>query len=495
MPPMRRGPKGPVDGSPLPFVSDSVGADRFAEFCERYLVVPKGIGAGEPMRLREWQVDMLRPFLDPVPRPAVGAILAPRGLGKTAVLAALGLYEAFTGPVGNEIPIVAVDERMAGRLLLPAAQMVEQNPELAARAVVYRDRIEVPGRRSMLMALPAEAKRLEGLGTWSVALVDELGEVDEDTWRTLILGAGKAGDDAMALGIGTPPNRDSSVLMDLRDRWLADPDNPNLAFVEFSAAGFEHHDALCVHCLELANPQLDDFLSRAKAVAMLEEVGEAEYRRKRLCQPIRTNESPFIQPEVWEGLNTGQPVPDGAEVVIALDGSFGGRDGDATALVIGTVSAEPHFAVLGVWENDGTPGYRIPVLEVEDTIRAARERWRVAELVADPFRWQRSLAVLAGEGLTVSEFPWSPARTTKATTELFTAATAGKFTHSGDPVLTRHVLAATVIESNGGLRIGKTSRKRGAAKVDCAAALLMCHSRCVYLGTKPKKRSRVIGSR
>ncbi|MCA2255829.1 terminase [Mycobacterium intracellulare] len=485
---MPAGPKAAVDPSPLPFDCAAAGVERFAQFCEQYLIVPKGIGAGEPMRIRGWQVEMLRPFLDPDPRPVVGAIMAPRGVGKTGILAALGLYELFTGPDGNEIPIVAVDERMAGRLLLPAAQMVELHAELSTRAHVYRDHIAIPAKRSTLTALPAEAKRIEGLGTWTLALADELGEIDPDTWSTLVLGAGKL-PGAMALGIGTPPNRDSSVLTDLRNSVRADPTDPTVAFKEFSADGFEHHPVDCLHCLELANPQLDDLLSRDRATAMLKHTTEGEYRRKRLCQVVTTNEHPFIKPGVWESLNTGQRVPDGAEVVIALDGSWGGKNADATALVIGTMTATPHFDVLDVWQADGSSDWRVPVLEVEDTIRQARSRFKVRELVADPFRWGRSLQVLAAEGLTVMEFPWSPARTTRATTDLFSAATAGKFTHSGDETLTRHVLSATVIESNGGLRIGKVSRRRNAAKIDCAAALLMCHSRCSWHATKPVKRN------
>jgi phage terminase large subunit-like protein len=161
---MAAGPKPAADLSALPFRSRKTGAERFAAWVAKYLVVPKGKGANKPMRIRAWQVDMLRPFLDPDPRPVVGAIMGPRGLGKTGIFAALGLYELFNGPDGNEIPIVAVDERMAGRLLRPAVQMVEMNPDLASRAQVYRDRIEVPGKRSTLTALPAEAKRIEGLG-------------------------------------------------------------------------------------------------------------------------------------------------------------------------------------------------------------------------------------------------------------------------------------------------------------------------------------------
>ena len=490
---MKAGPKKATVDTPLPFLSDLHGADRFAAFCREFRIIPKGKRAGQPLELYPWQVDMLRPFLDPVPRPAVGAIMGPRGLGKTAILSALGVYEVFTGPVGNEVPIVAVDERMATRLLTPAAQMVALNDDLACRAVVYRDRIEVPGRRSVLMALPAEAKRIEGLGTWTLALADEIGEIDSATWSTLILGAGKL-DGALALGIGTPPNRDKSVLFDLRDAAHLDP--TSVAFVEFSADGFAHHPVDCVHCLELSNPQLDTLLDRDRAVAMLAHTTEGEYRRKRLCQVVRTNDHPFIPEAVWSSLSTGEGIAPGSEVVCALDGSWGGRDSDATALVIGTVGKTPHFDVLAVWENDGTAEFRIPVRDVESKIVEASKTYVMKELVADSFRWGRSLQVLQSDhGINVSEFPWSPSRVTRATTDLFSAATAGNFTHSGNETLTRHVMAATVIEANGGLRIAKVSRKRGASKIDCAAALLMCHSRCVWYGTRKRKSNRGLSFR
>ncbi|CAM3196220.1 terminase [Mycobacterium tuberculosis variant microti OV254] len=415
--------------------------------------------------------------------------MCPRGTGKTALMAAVGLYELFIGPDGNEIPIVAVDERQAGLTLKPAIRMVELNPALSSRCHIYMDRIVIPAKGSSLTALPAEAKRLEGLGTWTLALADEVGVISPDTWQTLLLGLGKL-PGATAIGIGTPPNSSTSVLLDMRAHAHEHPDDPTFAWVEFSADDFQHHPASCEHCWELACPSLDDFLTRESMHALLAQTTEGNFRRSRLCQVVSENSNPFIPADVWEGLGTGLSVPDGVDVVIALDGSHGGRDSDATALVVGTVSPKPHFDVLAVWENtDGSAGYRIDVLAVEDASRQACARWNVKEIVADPFRWTRSLQVLAAEGLRVSEFPWSPSRTTKATTALHAAAMAGQFTHSGDETLTRHVMAATVIESDGGLRIGKVSRKRNAAKIDCAAALLMCHSRCSWLGTRKKKRT------
>ena len=41
-------------------------------------------------------------------------------------------------------------------------------------------------------------------------------------------------------------------------------------------------------------------------------------------------------------------------------------------------------------------------------IREACRRWRVVEIIADPFRWTRTLQALEAEKLPVVEFPHSP---------------------------------------------------------------------------------------
>ncbi|WP_371307704.1 hypothetical protein [Gordonia sp. (in: high G+C Gram-positive bacteria)] len=55
---------------------------------------------------------------------------------------------------------------------------------------------------------------------------------------------------------------------------------------------------------------------------------------------------------------------------------------------------------------------------MEDEIRKACKRWRVVEIIADPFRWTRTLQVLESEKLPILEFPHSPSRLTAATGDL-----------------------------------------------------------------------------
>lgn len=485
---MAAGPKAKVDASPLPLVSAGSGSALFADFCSQYIVTPKGAGARSPMVLRPWQVELVGSVLDAPVRPRTAGWQLPRGQGKSTLVAALGLFDLLLGAEGASVVVVAVDERQAGIVFKTAVRMVELHPDLLGRVQIFKDRLYVPERGATFACLPAEAKRLEGLD-FTTAILDELGVVSRDTYEVLTLAQGKR-EQSILIGIGTPgPDPFNNVLADLRGYAAEHPEDTSLVWREFSAAGFEHHPVDCQHCWELANPALDDFLFRDALYAIAPpKTREATFRRARLGQFVTDTDGAFLPPGCWEGLANGEAVPDGADVVIALDGSF---SDDTTALLVGTVSPEPHFDVVGVWENDGTEGYRVPVADVEEAVRKACVRWHVLEVVADPFRWTRSIQALQAEGIPMVEFPHSPSRLTAATTALFTGAVNEKFTHSGNPKLAAHVGAAIITEDARGMRLAKASRNRNARRIDLAACLVMAYSRTTWLATRKKKRSRV----
>ena len=213
---------------------------------------------------------------------------------------------------------------------------------------------------------------------------------------------------------------------------------------------------------------------------------EATFRRARLCQFATDTDGAFLPPGVWDGLSTGQPIPDGTEVIVALDGSF---SDDTTALLAGAVSPEPHFDVIKVWQRpDRDDSYRVPVADVEQTIRDSCRRWRVVEIAADPSRFTRTLQALEAEKLPIVEFPHSPARLTAATGDLYSAAVNGRMSHSGNATLAAHVAAAVIIEDARGIRLSKASRSRAARKIDLASCLVMAHSRATWRATHRKRK-------
>ena len=123
-------------------------------------------------------------------------------------------------------------------------------------------------------------------------------------------------------------------------------------------------------------------------------------------------------------------------------------------------------------------------VEVEDAVRGACRRWNVREVTADPYRWQRSLAVLEAERIPVTEFPQSSQRMTPSTIGLFEALVNRRVTHSGDRRLARHVANAVVKVDSRGTRLQK-EHKRSVRRIDAAMAAVMAFSRAADLATQP----------
>ncbi len=484
---MKRGPKGPVDLTPLPFRPRVTGAAAFEKFCTRFVVTPKGAGAKQPMRLRGWQVELTGTLLDD-PRPRFALWVVPRGMGKSTLTAALCLDHIFcSGIEGARAVVVAQDERSSMRMLATAARMVELSDELTARTHVYRDRIEVPSTGSAMVALPGDAHRIEGEDA-SLAVCDEIGVVRRDAFESLLHSTGKrANSQLLAIGTPSPPSwREASPMLDLVLDGRARPDDPDFALVEFG--GDIAHPVDCEHCMESANPGLDDLVSREHLRASLPPRSrESEFRRARLAEWVEQDDAAFMPPGLWPTLATGEPVPWGSRVVVCLDGSF---NGDATGLLVATVDVHPHVDVLGLWEPPaGDETYRVPILDVEQAIREACTTFEVVEVVADPFRWARTLQLLESEGLPVVEFNQTPTRLTPATVDIYQAAINGELTHSGNADLARHVANATVTEDARGVRLAKEKRA-SRRRIDLAVCLVMAHSRATWRATRRTTRKR-----
>jgi phage terminase large subunit-like protein len=181
----------------------------------------------------------------------------------------------------------------------------------------------------------------------------------------------------------------------------------------------------------------------------------------------------------WEACEQTGPVPDGTEVILGFDGSF---NGDSTALTVVSCPSEdgelPHVDVAEAWERpDSLVGeWRVPILEVEDAIRAACRRWDVREIVCDPYRWARTYQVLEDEGLPIVEFPQSPARMIPATTRYYEAVVNQQLTQSGDPRLARHLSNCAIKTDNRGSRLTKEHR-HSTRRIDLAVAAVMAHER------------------
>jgi phage terminase large subunit-like protein len=460
---VRAGPKSEVTAGPLDLSSLPVeGGDRVVAFVEEYCRVTRGTGAKEPMRLRPFQQQLVHGLFDD-PRPRQGLLSIPRGNGKTSLAAALGLYGIFgDGVEGAEVLVVASDQRQAAIAFNIARRMVELEPRLDDRCQIFQDRLYVPHTDSVLRPLPAEPGALLGYNP-SLLIVDELAVVTEDVWEACSSAVGKR-DRSLTLAISTPAADSASIMWDLVQHGRAGDDD-SFFFEEWSAPeGCDIDDEAAWYA---GNPALSDFLALDAMRSVRKTLRESTFRRLRLGLWLDADESSWLPAGAWVACASDRVIADGAPVVLGFDGS---DRLDATAVVAVSVEDVPHVELISVWENA-----EVEILEVEDTIRAACARYDVKEIACDPFRWRRSMQILAKEGLPVVEFPQQPARMIPATQRMYQAITAGGVTHSGDPTLARHFANAKVREDGRGAQVKKES-KSSQRRIDACVAAIMAFS-------------------
>jgi phage terminase large subunit-like protein len=360
---------------------------------------------------------------------------------------------------------VATDERQARIIYNLARRMVELDQALAARVQVFKDRLYLPETDSSLLALPADPAGLQGWDP-SLCVVDELHVVTPDVFEAMSLAAGKR-EQSLLLAISTPAKDTDSVMWGLVEHGREGGD-PGFYFREFAApAGCDLDDEAA---WEQANPALHDFLHVDALRATLRTSRENAFRRFRLGQWVQLDDA-WLPAGAWAACaEPGRRIGEGAEVVLGFDGSY---SGDATALVAVEVGERPHVDVVELWEApEGARDWRVPILDVEEAIRAACQRWQVRSIVCDPFRWARSLQVLEADGLPAVEYPQTPGRMTPATTRFYEAVANGTLSHSGDQRLARHVGNCVVKDDGRGVRVAKVHRysKR---RIDLAVAAIM----------------------
>ena len=456
-------------------------AKRRERFIREFLVVPRGHGAKKPVKLREFQTEILRGAFAPGVRTALVSL--PRGNGKTAFAAMLGLAEMFVGPPSAEVLVVATDQRQANITMNLARRMVELNPVLAERVHVFRDRLYVPETDSNLIPLPAEYGALQGYDP-SLQIVDELHCVTRPVWEAVVTAAGKR-EESLTLAISTPASSEESVMWDLVKHGRAG-DDPQFYFKEYAAPeGCETTDR---EAWRTANPALackDPFLAEDALEAVRKTIREPVFRQLRLGQWTKGSDS-WLPFGAWEKLaDPGRRVTE--KIVLAFDGS---ASGDSTALIGCTVGPDPHVFVAGLWENPGDKRWRVPRGEVAERVKYMFDHYEVVELAADPWGWRSELEGWAEEHGPKKVLEWNTAhaqRMAPATDRLYQAVSTGTLTHDGDERMAAHFAHAVAKSTALGDLIVKDKRN-SPRKIDAAVAAIVAFDRAAYHSKSTRRR-------
>lgn len=448
---------------------------------------------GELLVLRDWQKQIVKRLLARRPdgrlKHRQALILMPRKSGKSALLSSLTLYLTFCGPMGGESYAVASSKEQARIVFGDAKRMIEMDPELSAHVRLYRDAIEVPDLGAVMRVLAAEAPQLEGLSPTAVCYDEVHTAPDRSLWDVLALATASRSDPLM-VGISTAgvktdaSGRDSlcySMYQYGKQVALGEIEDESFFF-----AGWEpHNDKIDYRDPRVwaeSNPGFGDISDPEDFAAAILRTPEAEFKTKRLNVWTSSSET-WLPQGAFEACADDRKIPQGADVVLAFDGSF---NGDCTAIVAVEVSDKPHVEVVECWEKpaDSLADWQVPILDVEEKIREACKYWQVREIACDPYRWARTFQILEDENLPVVLFPQSASRMTPATNRFFEAVSNKQISQDGDPRLARHMNNATLKIDARGSRLAKENRE-SRRKIDLAVASVMGLERAAWWNSRP----------
>jgi phage terminase large subunit-like protein len=437
--------------------------------------------AGKLIKFRAWQQLLFGHLLARRPdgklRHRQALIGEARKNGKSGIGSTLGLGGLVLGPDGGEVYSCAADKDQAKIVFNTARRMVQMDPELSGMLKVFRDVIEFPATGSVYKALSAEAYTKEGLNPHLVVFDEVHAQPNRELWDVMALAQGARVEPLMVgittAGVRTDTTGQDSLCYTLYQYGirvaLGEIDDPTffMAWWEPKDPEADHHDPVT---WREANPGLGDLVSAEDLASAVRKTPENEFRTKRCNQWVPTQQA-WFPTGLWESLKQQRPVPDGAEVVLAFDGSF---SGDSTGLTVHDVS-DLHIDVVACWEKPpDVEGWRVNPDEVETVIRAAFTRWRVRYCVYDPRIWQQLFERLAAEGYPVEAMPQGLAMI-QAAQRFYDAAKDHKLSHSGNPALARHVGNAVIKATPQGWRVQKET-PNSPRKIDLAICGVMGHA-------------------
>lgn len=465
--------------------------EHVASFAEAYCLHTKGRWAGKPVTFELWQREFLDEAfrLDAKGRRVYRNVLLgiPRKNGKSTLAAALSLYMAGAdGEAGAEVVMAAGSRDQAAMVFDQARAFVDGNAELGAYFDAQRFVILGPGG-SVIKRIAADGKLQHGLNP-SAIIVDELHSFQsprqEELWNALTTASG-ARDQPLTLSITTAGYDRSTVLGRLYDaavRMDTIERRPGLTIARDPETGFlmwwyglgETDDVDDRDLWMAANPASWITEDQLESQRESPTVDELVWQRLHLNRWTKTRDA-WLPAGLWESLRSEEEIPDGAEIVVAVDV---GLVHDSTAVAIAYKSEDGRVVVSArVWaaRDDAVahvilPGGRVDLEVIEDYIRGLAERYAVREVVYDPRFFERSAQSLSDDGLIVAPVDQSSRRMLEAYADFYLACREERLTHDGDPVLAQHVESTLATMTEKGWKISRLRLQRIDAMVAVAMA-------------------------
>lgn len=428
---------------------------------------------GEP--LAPFQRRIAKAFFGPSRE--VCAIL-PRGNAKTTTAALIALHHLLS--VDGAAVTIGAASRDQARIAFERMRGFAQHPSLEGEFTVRHLELRREEGGGLLRVVPSDGPRVHGLSS-TVYLADEVWAwpVDGELLAAMQTGLVKRRDSKL-LAISTAAGQLDTPLGRLRARALAQPT------VKRTGAVVEATGDL--HWLEWSLPDdasLDD-MAAVKRANPAPWIGVDDLRRQRSAVPELafsqfhacrwgTTSGSWLPPGAWQACVGVPRFTDGESVWVGVD-----VGGDRSASAVVWVNSELH---VGAAIYHGDSG----VLECVDTVRELAERYRVREVVFDPWRFGQAAQELERERVRTLAFPQNDHRMVPASVRLHAAIVEGRLTLPDDPELARHAAHTVARHSRRGWRIDKASPRDN---MDAIVALAMAVERAEQ---PPPQPARIVG--
>jgi phage terminase large subunit-like protein len=476
----------PLSAPPLTDAPSDGG--KVIAWIERHCVQGPGDYFGKPVKLEMFQKLFLTMLFELRPdgrrRYRRCYLQTAKGQGKTSLAAMIAAYQ-LANQNSAVIPVCAASYDQTEMVFGDLRAMVSESPTLRQVMTPFEGEIQVEGSSSRAFRVAAVAGVNDGLRP-STAIFDEIHElVGPNRSRVhLVISNGLTKRTGSLQFNASTPGHDKETLAGRLHTYGVAVNNGEIVDDEFlfawwgaDPAKFDLTDPDDLRAaIRAASPAADAFCNVEDIAARYHQIPLNEFVRYHLGGWTTSAQS-WLPDGAWASCaDSNVTIPDGDDVVLGFDGS---HSNDSTAVVAVSCTPKPHIFVIDVWEKpEGAEGedWRVPVEAVEDAIRQACRRWTVREVVCDPFRWARSMQILADEGLPVIEFPQTASRMTPATQRFYEAVINRGLTHSGDPRLARHIGNAVLKTDHRGQRLVKETTY-SARKIDLAVAAAMALDR------------------
>lgn len=500
-------------------IYDQVKADYAVDFIQ-CLSHTKGIWAGKPFLLMDWQEQIIRDLFG-IMKPNgyrqfnTAYIEIPKKNGKSELAAAVALL-LTCGDFEQRAEVYgcAADRQQASIVFEVAADMVRMCPALNRRVKILTatKRIVFSPTNSFYQVLSAEAYSKHGFNIHGVVFDELHTQPNRKLFDVMTKGSGDARTQPLFFLITTAGTDTHSICYEQHQKAMdiLEGRKKDSTFYPVIFGAGEDEDWTSSKIWKKANPSLGETIALEKVKAACESARENPgeeniFRQLRLNQWVKQAVR-WMPMEKWDQCSF-QVKPDDLEGRVCYGGLDLSSSTDITAFVLvfpptdedKTFRVLPYFWIpeetiglrvrrdhvpYDIWEREGyiqtTEGNVVHYGYIEKFIEELGTRYNIREIAFDRWGAVQMVQNLEGMGFTVVPFGQGFKDMSPPTKELMKLVLGRELAHSGHPVL-RWMMDNIFIRTDPAGNI-KPDKEKSTEKIDGAVATIMALDRAIRCG-------------